>query len=257
MLVKCRNSLLMLLALYTTTVGLVGCDGSSEKALTSQTASDQAATSDRAADNVSENNSEKDTMSASDESSPAEAKSAVPDPQVITLGGGCFWCVEAVFEEMEGVTAAVSGYAGGEVDNPSYEAVCTGATGHAEVCEIHYDASQVELGELFEVFFKTHDPTTLNRQGADRGTQYRSTIMYHNDEQRQLAEEYIKKLDDSGAYGNKIVTEVVAAPKFFKAEEYHQDYFRKNPGAGYCVAVVAPKVLKFRDIFPEKRKKSE
>ncbi|GAB5406026.1 MAG: peptide-methionine (S)-S-oxide reductase MsrA [Aureliella sp.] len=257
MLAKTRTPILMFLALCPLSMWLTGCIGQSESTTLAPTSSADQSDLEVLASALTSDTPEKVNMTSSDANSLEGTKSGETDMQVITLGGGCFWCVEAVFEEMEGVSAAISGYAGGAVDNPSYEAVCTGNTGHAEVCEIHFDASKAELGELLEVFFKTHDPTTLNRQGADRGTQYRSTIMYHNEEQKELAEEYIKKLDASGAYANKIVTEVVPAPKFFKAEEYHQDYFAKNPGAGYCVAVVAPKVLKFRDIFPEKRKTSE
>lgn len=175
----------------------------------------------------------------------------------IIFGGGCFWCVEAVFEEMDGVTSVVSGYAGGENANPSYQEVCTGRSGHAEVCEIAYDPNKVELVELLSVFFKTHDPTTLNRQGADSGTQYRSTIMYKSDAQKQIVEDYVKKLDASGEYDDPIVTIVEPAPEFYVAEAYHQDYFRNNPGQGYCLAVISPKIKKFRDAFPDKRKKSQ
>lgn len=198
--------------------------------------------------------SEEKPMSTNEPQDETPVPENTSNMKVITLGGGCFWCVEAVFEEMAGVTAAVSGYAGGHVENPSYNAVCSDTTGHAEVCEIHYDGSKVGLDELLDVFFKTHDPTTLNQQGHDRGSQYRSTIMYHDDAQREFAKQYINKLDESGRLANKVVTEIVAAPKFYEAEEYHQDYFRKNPGAGYCIAVVAPKVKKFRDVFPDKRK---
>lgn len=201
--------------------------------------------------------SEEQPMSSKEPQDETPAPENASSMKVITLGGGCFWCVEAVFEEMTGVTAAVSGYAGGHVENPSYNAVCTDTTGHAEVCEIHYDANKASLDELLEVFFKTHDPTTLNQQGHDHGSQYRSTIMYHDDSQKEFAEKYIKKLDESGKFANRVVTEVVAASKFYEAEEYHQDYFRKNPGAGYCIAVVAPKVKKFRDVFPDKRKSAD
>ncbi|HBE68880.1 MAG TPA: peptide-methionine (S)-S-oxide reductase [Planctomycetaceae bacterium] len=187
-------------------------------------------------------------MSASDVNEAAEYD------DLATLGGGCFWCVEAVFEEMQGVGPVVSGYAGGKVPNPSYRDVCTGSTGHAEVCQIHFDSKQVTFEQLLEVFFRTHDPTTLNRQGHDVGTQYRSTIMYHTDEQKHAAERIIAGLNASGAFRNPIVTEVVSAPTFYEAEEEHQDYFRRNPGAGYCVAVVAPKVEKFRQVFPNQQK---
>ena len=169
-----------------------------------------------------------------------------------TFGGGCFWCVEAVFENLEGVEDVVSGYAGGRLRNPSYRQVCTGRTGHAEVCEITYDPQVVSFKELLEVFWKTHDPTTLNRQGLDHGTQYRSVIFYHDEAQKEEAEKYKKKLDDSGAFPRRIVTQIRKAPKFYRAEEYHQDYYRKNPGAGYCAAVVRPKVEKYKKAFSDK-----
>ena len=186
----------------------------------------------------------------------ARCQSPVPTPSTnavtdshstakATLAGGCFWCTEAVFERMRGVSDVVSGYIGGSVDNPSYEAVCRGTTGHAEAVEIYYDPSQVKYEDLLKVFFKTHDPTTLNQQGADRGTQYRSAIFPHDDEQRQIAEQYIQQLNGSGAFNRPIVTTIEPATKFYAAEEYHQDYFRLNPNAGYCRAVVASKVEKF------------
>ena len=162
-----------------------------------------------------------------------------------TLAGGCFWCTEAVFERMRGVSDVVSGYIGGSVENPSYEAVCRGTTGHAEAVEIYYDPSVVQFEDLLKVFFKTHDPTTLNQQGADRGTQYRSAIFPHDDQQRQTAQAFIQKLNDSGQFRNPIVTTIEPATQFYAAEEYHQDYFRLNPNAGYCRLVVAEKVNKF------------
>ncbi|MCA9130672.1 MAG: peptide-methionine (S)-S-oxide reductase MsrA [Planctomycetales bacterium] len=171
---------------------------------------------------------------------------------VATFGGGCFWCVEGVFENMKGVKDVVSGYSGGHVVNPTYKQVCYEDTGHAEVCQIHYDPAEVSFVDLMEVFFKTHDPTTLNRQGNDRGPQYRSCIFYHDGEQKALAEKYKKKLDESGAFRSPIVTQIAALDKFYKAEEYHQDYFRKNPGDGYCAAVVRPKVEKFKKVFADK-----
>ncbi len=171
-----------------------------------------------------------------------------------TFGGGCFWCVEAVFENMKGVKSVVSGYAGGRYPNPNYQQVCTGRTGHAEVCQIHYDPSVVSYQELLEVFWKTHDPTTLNRQGPDSGTQYRSVIFYHDDSQKELAEKYKHKLDDSGAFRNKIVTEISKLPEFYEAEDYHQDYFAKNPAQSYCAAFVRPKVEKFKQAFADKVK---
>lgn len=169
-----------------------------------------------------------------------------------TFGGGCFWCVEAVFENMKGVKDVVSGYAGGRNKNPTYKQVCTGRTGHAEVCQIRYDPNQVSFEELLEVFWKTHDPTTLNRQGPDVGTQYRSVIFYHSEQQRELAEKYKEKLDQSGAFPAKIVTEITKAPDFYPAEAYHQDYYRNNPNQSYCAFVVRPKVEKFKQVFADK-----
>lgn len=178
-----------------------------------------------------------------------------PSELVATLAGGCFWCTEAVFERMEGVNEVVSGYIGGQVPKPTYKQVCTGRTGHAEAVEIYYDPSKVKFEELLEVFFKTHDPTTLNQQGADRGTQYRSSVFYHNDQQKAEAEKYIKKLNASREYRGKIVTQLEKASTFYTAEEYHQDYFRLNPNAGYCQAVIKNKVRKFNRNFGDKIKK--
>jgi peptide-methionine (S)-S-oxide reductase len=171
-----------------------------------------------------------------------------------TFGAGCFWCVEAVFQELKGVEKVISGYTGGETRNPSYKEICTGLTGHAEVCRITYDPQQISFTELLEVFWQTHDPTTLNRQGADRGTQYRSAIFYHNEEQKQLAETYKKKLDISGAWKKPIVTEITALGTFYPAEEYHQDYFQQNSQQPYCTYVIKPKMEKFRKVFREKLK---
>ena len=174
-----------------------------------------------------------------------------------TFGGGCFWCTEAVFEETEGVSSAVSGYSGGSVPSPSYEAVCTGSTGHAEVVQVEYDPEVISYAEVLEIFFRTHDPTTLNRQGADVGTQYRSVIYYHDDEQKRVAEEVIAALDAEGAYPQKIVTEVSPLGVFYPAEPYHQDYFANNPNQGYCRAVIAPKMDKFRKAFSDRLKSEE
>lgn len=171
-----------------------------------------------------------------------------------TLGGGCFWCLEAVFEQMRGVERVESGYAGGDNPNPTYREVCGGDTGHAEVVQITFDPAVVSFGELLDVFFATHDPTTLNRQGADVGTQYRSVIFYHTPEQEQIARAKIAELDAARIWDRPIVTEVAPLPTFFKAEDYHQEYFRSNPYQGYCMAVVAPKVLKFRKQFSDRLK---
>ncbi len=176
------------------------------------------------------------------------------DHAVATLAGGCFWCTEAVFEGMEGVEDVVSGYIGGQVPNPTYEQVCGARTGHAEAVEIHYDPKKVKFEDLLGVFFKTHDPTTLNRQGGDSGPQYRSSIFYHDDHQKTIAEAYIAQLNASGKLPGPIVTLLEEASKFYPAEEYHQDYYRLNPNAGYCQAVVRGKVDKFNAEFADKRK---
>lgn len=166
-----------------------------------------------------------------------------------TMGGGCFWCTEAVFEEVEGVTKVVSGYAGGEIKNPSYREVTTGRTGHAEAIQITFDAGKISYQEILKIFFKVHDPTSLNKQGADVGTQYRSIILYHNEEQKRIAEDMIRSLDNSGEFNQKIVTQVEALKTFYIAEEVHQDYFKKNPDQAYCSYVIKPKLNKFRRDF--------
>ncbi len=169
--------------------------------------------------------------------------------EVITLGGGCFWCLEAVFDNLKGVTDVVSGYAGGETPNPSYEQVCTGMTGHAEVVQVTFDPNVISLRDLLGVFFSIHDPTTLNRQGADAGTQYRSAIYYHSPEQEAAAEEIIQALENEKIWRNPIVTEIAPFKNFYPAEDYHQEYFANNPGQGYCQVVIAPKLAKFRKKF--------
>ncbi len=171
-----------------------------------------------------------------------------------TLGGGCFWCVEAVYQDLEGVISVTSGYAGGHVKNPAYKEVCNGTTGHAEVAQIVYDPQKVSFDDLLEVFWQVHDPTTLNRQGADVGTQYRSVIFYHDEQQRERAAYYKKKLTDENTWGKPIVTEISAIPVFYPAEDYHQNYFSMNPEQGYCRAVVRPKVEKFHKAFADKLK---
>lgn len=172
--------------------------------------------------------------------------------ETATLGGGCFWCTEAVFEQVEGVEKVVSGYSGGRRPNPTYEQVCTGSTGHAEVVQISFDPTVTSYREILEIFFATHDPTTLNRQGGDIGTQYRSVIFYHSDEQRQTAEAVMAELQASNAYGQPIVTQLVPFEQFYPAEAYHQGYYRANPYQGYCSAVIAPKLAKFRKTYAEK-----
>ncbi len=174
-----------------------------------------------------------------------------------TFGGGCFWCTEAYFLELKGVEKVVSGYSGGQVENPTYEQVCTGLTGHAEVIHITYDPAVVPFETLLEVFWKTHDPTTLNRQGADVGTQYRSVIFYHDETQRKLAEEYKAKIDASGAFRDPLVTEISPFTKFYPAEKYHQNYFALNPRDRYCRAVLVPKLKKFRAVFEDELKKKK
>lgn len=175
--------------------------------------------------------------------------------EVATLGGGCFWCLEAVFKDLRGVEQVVSGYAGGEVANPTYTQVCSGATGHAEVVQLTFNPSEVSFKEILEVFFTIHDPTTLNRQGADVGTQYRSAIFYHTPEQRAVAEQVISELDEAKIWRSPIVTEVVPAPTFYPAEDYHQEYYEQNPNQPYCRVVIEPKVAKFRKLFLEKLKR--
>lgn len=189
---------------------------------------------------------------------PAVVQAALADDGkvgVATFGAGCFWCVEAVFLELAGVHSVESGYMGGTVENPTYQQVCTGLTGHAEVCQIKYDPSVISFDDLLHVFWKTHDPTTLNRQGHDTGTQYRSAVFYHTGEQKELAEKYKKQLDASGAWDNPIVTEITAASEYYKAEQYHQNYFGKNPGDRYCNALIPPKLEKLRKVFKDKLKK--
>ena len=175
--------------------------------------------------------------------------------QLATLAGGCFWCLEAVYNELRGVESVVSGYAGGEDPDPTYEAVCLGTTGHAEVVQIGFDPEDVSFRELLEVFFTIHDPTTLNRQGNDVGTQYRSAIFYHDEEQRLISEDVIEEMTVAGLWDDPIVTEVTALDTFHEAEEYHQRYFEKNPFQPYCFVVVRPKVSKFRKKFVSKLKK--
>ena len=172
-----------------------------------------------------------------------------------TLGGGCFWCTEAVYLQLNGVEDAIPGYSGGHIKNPSYKEVCTGRTGHAEVVEITYDPEKINFSEILEVFFMTHDPTTLNRQGNDVGTQYRSAVFYHNEDQKRIAEEIIQAFEKEKVYNDPIVTEITPFEKFYVAEDYHFNYFEKNKNQPYCQFVVAPKVEKFKKIFKDKLKK--
>ena len=181
-----------------------------------------------------------------------DAKPALPDAtKLATFGAGCFWCVEAVFKELDGVVAVESGYSNGHTERPTYKQVCTGTTGYAEVAQIRYDPERVSYAKLLEVFWQTHDPTTLNSQGADVGTQYRSAVFFHDEEQRATAEALKRQLDESGAYAAPIVTEITPLARYIPAENYHQDYYELNPSQGYCRAVIKPKLDKFRKVFAD------
>ncbi len=179
------------------------------------------------------------------------------ETQLATFGGGCFWCTEAVFLKVKGVSKVVSGYTGGAKPNPTYKEVCTGLTGHAEVIQIEFDPAQVKFEQLLDVFFHTHDPTTKNRQGADVGTQYRSSVFFHDEEQKEAAKKVIAEQDKSGDFSDPIVTTIEELKKFYPAEDYHQDYFAQNPGNPYCQAVVGPKVSKFQKRYKEMLKKDD
>ncbi|HYO20951.1 MAG TPA: peptide-methionine (S)-S-oxide reductase MsrA [Flavisolibacter sp.] len=182
---------------------------------------------------------------------------AMEKTDTATFGTGCFWCTEAIFEQLNGVLKVTSGYMGGTKDNPTYEEVCSGETGHAECVQVVYEPSKVSFDELLEVFFKVHDPTSLNRQGADVGTQYRSAIFYHNAAQKEKAEYYKKEVDKSGAYEKPIVTELAAASRFYAAEDYHQEYYQNNKNTNpYCSIVIRPKLEKFQKVFGKKLKSS-
>jgi peptide-methionine (S)-S-oxide reductase len=173
----------------------------------------------------------------------------LPTLERATLGGGCFWCLEAVYQQIQGVKSVVSGYAGGARPNPSYESVCTGVTGHAEIVDIQFDPQIISFKDLLEIFFVIHDPTTLNYQGNDHGTQYRSVIFTHSNEQNKIAHQVVQELEDSKIYANPVVTQIDSAPTIYPAEDYHQNYFQQHPHQGYCAVVVAPKLEKFRTKF--------
>ncbi|WP_016988693.1 peptide-methionine (S)-S-oxide reductase MsrA [Flavobacterium sp. ACAM 123] len=175
--------------------------------------------------------------------------------EVTTLAGGCFWCTEAVFLELEGVHSVISGYIGGKTVDPSYREICNGDTGHAEAIEISFDAEKISFGELLEIFFATHDPTTLNRQGNDVGTQYRSEVFYHNEEQKKTAEEYIDLMTAEDTFGKRIVTKISSTSKFYKAEEVHQNYYNDNKSQGYCSYIITPKIDKLKKVYKDKLKK--
>jgi peptide-methionine (S)-S-oxide reductase len=177
------------------------------------------------------------------------------DYQMATFGSGCFWCTEAIFQNVNGVEKVESGYSGGKIKNPTYKEICSGLTGHAEVTQLTYNPKKISFDELLEIFWKTHDPTTLNRQGNDEGTQYRSVIFYHNDEQRQLAESYKNKLNEEGVFDRPVVTEISPFSAFYKAEDYHQNYYNLNGNAPYCAFIIQPKLEKFKKVFKDKLKK--
>jgi peptide-methionine (S)-S-oxide reductase len=189
---------------------------------------------------------------------PEEAKAQMSEQKIetATLGGGCFWCLEPIFDELRGVTRVVPGYAGGHVDNPTYKQVCGGNTGHAEVVQVDFDPSVISYADILRVFFTFHDPTTLNRQGADVGTQYRSVVFYHSDEQKATAEKVVKEIEGEGIWPGRFVTEVVPLTKYSEAEDYHHRYYEQNPYAGYCQVVIAPKVAKFRQKYAAKLKRA-
>ena len=182
-------------------------------------------------------------------------KSKTMHTETITLGNGCFWCTEAIFQQVKGVNKVTSGYSGGHVENPSYEEVCEKTTGHAEVLQVEFDTTQVTLDEILEIFWQTHDPTTLNQQGNDVGPQYRSVVFYHNKQQKERAEFFKKKLDESGAFSKPIVTAIEPFTNYYAAENYHQDYYKKNGNQPYCYFVIRPKLEKFEKAFKDKMKK--
>lgn len=183
-----------------------------------------------------------------------ESNQIQPTSEVATLAGGCFWCLEAVYDNLKGVTGVVSGYSGGKVQNPSYQEVCNGTTGHAEAVQVTFDPTLISYRDVLEVFFSIHDPTTLNRQGADIGTQYRSAIFYHSPEQKQVVEQILAELNSEKVWKAPIVTQVAALANFYPAEDYHQEYFARHPDQGYCQAVIAPKLAKFRHKFTDRIK---
>ncbi len=197
---------------------------------------------------------EKDTIENQGKTQKTNLNNKNQKMEVITLGAGCFWCIESIFQNLKGVEKVISGYSNGQKPNPTYKEVCTGTTGHAEVAQITFDPSVVSLSEVLEVFFQTHDPTTLNRQGNDVGTQYRSGIYYHTEEQKKIALEIIKALNESKAYDRPIVTEVAAVATFYPAEDYHQNYFNDNGDQPYCQYIIRPKLDKFKKVFKDKLK---
>ena len=205
-------------------------------------------------------------MSQTDKDQPVSDQADQPKPadaegqeglETVTLGAGCFWCVEAVYQQLEGVESVVSGYSGGTVENPTYKDVCTGTTGHAEVVQVTFDPTVVGFNEVLDIFFSVHDPTTLNRQGNDAGTQYRSVVFTHSPDQEKTAKAAMARVQREAVWGNDpVVTQVVPFTKFYPAEDYHQEYFRRNPNQGYCRAVISPKVAKFRKTWAHRLKKA-
>lgn len=193
-------------------------------------------------------------MEAKNNDKHTENTNDITTTDTITLGAGCFWCVEAIFDQLKGVEKVISGYAGGTIKNPSYKEVCTGRTGHAEVCQVIYNPTIISTEELLNIFWQTHNPTTLNKQGGDVGTQYRSAIFYHNNTQKQIAEAYKLQLDSSNTYSDPIVTEITMFTNFYPAEDYHQDYFELNGNQPYCSSIIKPKVEKFQKKFKNKLK---
>lgn len=184
-----------------------------------------------------------------------QAVTSSQDKELVTLGGGCFWCIEAIFEELEGVELAESGYSGGWTVNPTYQQVCTGETGHAEVVQVTFDPKAISLEEILKIFFTVHDPTTPNRQGADVGTQYRSVIFYRSQEQKSVTGQVIREIQAAKLWDAPIVTEIVPFKVFYKAEDYHQEYYKLNPGQAYCRIIIAPKIQKFRKLYRDKLKR--
>lgn len=204
--------------------------------------------------NTNSNTAKMDSENSKTTTTTTIPKHSAGNIDTATFGAGCFWCVEAIFQRLEGVISVKSGYSGGSVKNPSYKEVCNGTTGHAEVCQVVYDKTKITFDELLEVFWKTHDPTTLNSQGNDFGTQYRSAVFYHNEDQKILAEKYKKELNDAHAFSGPVVTEITPFANYYPAEDYHQNYYNQNGSQGYCKFVIQPKVDKLEKVFKNKLK---
>lgn len=255
----CRIRRLLRFAILVFVSGTIG--GCSANSPTSVSAPDSAGGSVAGSSNEIAS-AEANSASATDSDvtasvTPTEKTMSDQGLQTATFGAGCYWCTEAVFQRLEGVEGVVSGFMGGQVENPTYKAVCSGQTGHAEVIQFQYDPTKVSFETLLEVFWKTHDPTTLNRQGNDVGTQYRSVVFWHTAEQRDLAEKYKAKLDEAKVFADPIVTEITEASKFYAAEDYHQNYYNDNPYQGYCSFIITPKIQKLEKVFADKLKKAD